>query len=191
MWFKKREEGYVTSIIKTVAHCILPRSWLPLQGFRPKRLVFVPSHTWANKKSCVLSNGYIWTAVIKRWYHWWLLVNGTRVEWVMRKWIYPNKCVWTQYFPPLSPQRIITSWMPTRKARCVLHVGKIDSYLGGGAAFSLHVHAGGCTHKIAVVVPIICSHGTNQFDSFYRSWTNIGSSLPITQKLSCLESSAQ
>ena len=32
-----------------------------------------------------------------------------------------------------------------------------------------HIHAGGCTYKIAVVVSITCNHGTNQFDSFYRS----------------------
>lgn len=57
--------------------------------------------------------------------------------------------------------------MQAHKARYVLHVGQIYSFLGG--ALPLHIHAGGRTHKNAVVVSIICNHGTNQFDSFYRS----------------------
>jgi len=81
--------------------------------------------------------------------------------------------------------------MRAHKSRYVLHVGQIEVFFWGGGGIPLHIHAGGCTHKIAVVVSIICNHGTNQFDSFYRSWTNIGSSLPITQKLSWLESSEQ
>lgn len=58
--------------------------------------------------------------------------------------------------------------MWAHKARYVLHVGQIDSFLGAGG-HPHHIHAGGCTYKIAVVVSITCNHGTNQFDNFYRS----------------------
>jgi hypothetical protein len=58
--------------------------------------------------------------------------------------------------------------MQAHKARYVLRVGEIYSFFWGGGP-PLHIHAGGGTHKNAVVVSIVCNHGTNQFDSFYRS----------------------